>query len=445
MARSGVLLAAAVLALASSGSSSGGSSSVTAIAAGGNHTCAVTSESGVECWGLNVNGQLGDGTTTSRLTPAAVSGLSSDVRAIAVHDAHSCALTSHGGAECWGYNGSGELGDGTTTERDTPVPVSGRQSGVQAIAAGEDHTCALLNGGGVECWGRNTYGELGDGTTDDRLTPVPVYGLESGVQAISAGEINTCALTNAGRVECWGAGPLGDGTTSDSAFPVVVSGLSSGVRAIAAGGTQTCALTSGGGVKCWGYNDSGELGDGTRTQRNRPVNVSGLSNGVQAIAAGEIHTCALLSDGGVKCWGDNYFGQLGDGTTTNRSRPVAVSGLAGGVQAITAGAVHTCALLSDGGFRCWGSNHYGQLGNGKKTNELDVKVRGHGTVTAPGLRCVSKCSTERDPGTKIVLSERPAKGWSFKGWSGACKGKGRRCTIVLATDKTAGARFAKRR
>jgi len=355
------------------------SSGVTAIAAGLYHTCALTAGGGVKCWGANYLGQLGDGTTTQRNTPVEVSGLSSGVSAIAADGLHTCALTAGGGVKCWGQNVSGQLGDsGTYTERSTPVDVSGLSSGVTAIAAGGEHTCALTAGGGVKCWGANYLSQLGDGTTTDRGTPVNVSGLRSGVTAIATGSAHTCALTAGGGVKCWGANylsQLGNGTTTDRGTPVNVSGLSSGVTAIAAGYDHTCALTTGGGVKCWGDNGSGQLGDGTTTDRSTPVNVSGLSSGVTAIAAGGGHTCAMTAGGGVKCWGDNRQGQLGDGTTTQRSTPVNLSGLSSGVTAITTGSTHTCALLSTAKVKCWGSDSYGQLGLGtitRRTSPVDV-------------------------------------------------------------------------
>ena len=267
-------------------------------------------------------------------TPAITAGQRSLVQtiasaAIAAGDNHTCALTTTGGVKCWGDNNLGQLGDGTTTKRVTPVDVSGLTSGVSAIATGGSHTCALTTTGSVKCWGRNFYGQLGDGTTTDRFTPVDVSGLTSGVSAIAAGGSHTCALTTTGGVKCWGRnsfGQLGDGTApTNSSTPVDASGLTSGVSAIAAGNSHTCALTTTGGVKCWGNNSSGQLGDGTTTARSTPVDVSGLTSGVSAIAAGGFHTCALTTTGGVKCWGNNFFGQLGNGLgVTERTTPVDV-------------------------------------------------------------------------------------------------------------------------
>ena len=350
---------------------SGLSSGVTAIAAGSYHTCALTNTGGVLCWGNNWYGQLGDGTTTNRYAPVAVNGLSSGVVAIAAGGFfHTCALTNTGGVLCWGNNWYGQLGDGTTTNRYAPAAVSGLSSGVTAIAADGDHTCALTNTGGVLCWGNNWYGQLGDGTTTWPYSPVAVSGLSSGITAIVVGGDHTCALTNTRGVLCWGNnyyGQLGDGTTTNRYTPVAVSGLSSGVAAIAAGGDHTCALMNTGGVLCWGDNYYGQRGDGTTTNRYTPVAVSGLSSGVVTIATGSDHTCALTNTGGVLCWGNNYYGQLGDGTTTNRYTPVAVSGLSGGVVTIATGSDHTCALMNTGGVLCWGENNDGRLGDGTTT------------------------------------------------------------------------------
>jgi alpha-tubulin suppressor-like RCC1 family protein len=346
---------------------------IAAMAAGFGHTCALTTAGAVLCWGANQSGELGDSGQTDRPIPAAVSRLSSGVTAIAAGQHHSCALTTGGGVLCWGANSVGQLGDGTIGNRSTPVAVIGLSSGVTAIAAGNFHTCALTAGGSVLCWGFNSFGQLGDGTTTIRTTPVPVSDLSSGATAIAAGQFHTCAAMATGGVRCWGdnsASQLGDGTTTQRLTPVAVSGLSSGVTAIALGFYHTCALTAAGGVLCWGDNGNGELGDGTTTPSATPVAVSGLSSGVATIAAGYTDACALTAAGGVLCWGFNFNGQLGDGTTTQQTSPVAVSGLDSGVTAIAAGGGHTCALTTGGAPQCWGNNAFGQLGDGTTTQRL---------------------------------------------------------------------------
>jgi alpha-tubulin suppressor-like RCC1 family protein len=346
---------------------------IKAIDLGDHHTCALTNGGAVKCWGNNGAGQLGDGTTSHRFIPVNVVGLSNGISAISAGAGHTCALTSSGGVKCWGANSDGELGDGTTTGRTTPTAVFGLSSGVIAISANGYHTCALTSAGGVKCWGDNEFGQLGDGTITDRLTPVDVSGLTSGVSAISSGFGHTCALTSAGGVKCWGYnyhGQLGDETTTNRRTPTDVFGLSNGVIAIAAGGNHTCALTSAGGAMCWGYNRKGQLGNGQNTNSPRPINVSGLASGTAAISGGSFHTCALTSEGGMKCWGLNHWGELGDGTKTDRNTPVDVTGLISGISAVSLGSYHTCALTTEGGVKCSGWNQYGQLGDGSGTTRL---------------------------------------------------------------------------
>ena len=306
------------------------------LAAGSAHTCALTKFGGARCWGADDNGQLGDGGTNSdKQTPVAVVGLSSGVKTIAAARKHTCAVTMLGGAWCWGDDAYGQLGDGgTNSDKPTPVAVVGLSSGVKDIAAGSYHTCALTAAGAVKCWGQDANGQVGDGIASnaEKPTPVAVSGLSSGVKAIDAGVEHTCALTTAGAVKCWGVntwGQVGDGTTQNyRSTPVAVVGLSSGVKAIAVGGEYTCALTTAGAVKCWGSDFNGQVGDGgSNSVTPTPVAVSGLPLGVKEIAAGGKHTCALTPIGAVRSWGSDSDGQLGDGgTNTDKPTPVYVVG-----------------------------------------------------------------------------------------------------------------------
>ncbi len=280
---------------------------------------------------------------------------------------HTCAVLVAGGAKCWGANFSGQLGDGTNVNRNTPVTVSGVAGSVSVVASGSEHTCALSTGGAAVCWGANFSGQLGDGTNLNRNAPANVSGLFGGVSAIAAGSEHTCAVT-AGRVKCWGAnssGQLGDGTNLDRATPVSVPGLPGTVTAIAAGSAHMCALTTDGSMWCWGANFSGQLGDGTNVNRNTPVEVSGLLGGVSEIAAGSEHTCALTRGGALACWGANFSGQLGDahhGQTQTPSAVRIVYGLSRTVTGIAAGSEQT-ARWFHGGVKCWGANFSGQLGD----------------------------------------------------------------------------------
>jgi alpha-tubulin suppressor-like RCC1 family protein len=308
------------------------------IAVGNYHTCAVTDARGAKCWGHNYNGQLGDGTTADRHTADFVDGFTRRAGPIAAGSDYSCAATTTGIMKCWGYNGYGQLGDGTTAEQHTPINVDGLTFGVFAVATGFYHTCALIEAGEGEagrakCWGNNGSGQLGDGTTTVRYTPINVDGLRRGVTGIEVGGHHTCAVVSGG-VRCWGYngyGQIGDGTATDRHAPTMVPGLTNGVRAIALGNYHTCALNRRSGVECWGHNSSGQIGDGTTTSRYSPIRVPGVTRDVLAIALGGAHTCALIKvgdgkEGGVKCWGYNGYGQLGDGTTTDRHTPVDVLG-----------------------------------------------------------------------------------------------------------------------
>jgi alpha-tubulin suppressor-like RCC1 family protein len=348
-----------------------GSPPLAKLASGFDFTCALTGAGGVKCWGNNTYGQLGDGTNTNSNTPVGVIGLSSGVTGLAASNTNACALTAAGGVKCWGRNDSGQLGNNTIVNSNTPVDVTGLGSGVIELAAGGrlgygSHTCALISGGGVKCWGANDKGQLGNSTNTDSNTPVNVSGLSSGVIGLDAGGSQTCALTSGGGVKCWGFnyhGQLGNGTEIDSNIPVSVTGLSSGVIGLALGWLHSCALTSAGGVKCWG--------DSIGTAHTTPVDIAGLGSNVIELSAGGGHTCALTTGGGVKCWGSNSHGELGDGDTVYTSTPMNVVGLSSGVTSLSAGWSNTCAVLPGiAPLRCWGDNQYGQFGNGTTTSSL---------------------------------------------------------------------------
>ena len=277
---------------------------------------------------------------------------------------HNCALKADGTIACWGHNSDGQMGIGTSNKQQwIPVTVRGI-GGATDIATGSFHTCAVKADTTVACWGNNRNGQLGDNTTTNRSLPVAVSGL-SGVRNITAGSYHTCATKNDGTVACWGEnnnGQLGDGSTTERRTPVAVGAGLSGVTAVSGGSVHNCAQKSNGTVACWGRNDRGQLGDGSNTTRTTPLTVANLS-GVTAVDSGWLHTCAAKSDGTVDCWGYNGDGQLGLGNTTDRNTPATIPALAG-VTTIGVGAYHGCAVKAGGTVACWGYNKDGQAGDG---------------------------------------------------------------------------------
>jgi len=331
------------------------------VSAGNITSCLVTESGSVKCWGDDFG-----------LTPTAVNGLNSGVKEVYVGYEHSCALMENGGVKCWGNNNYGQLGNGSTTDSSTPVDVVGLTSGVKAVDVGIYHTCALMESGAVKCWGHNASGQLGDGSTNSSSIPVDVVGLNASVKAITTGTFHSCAVTDNGAAKCWGAnwyGQIGDGTTTNHTTPTNVSGLNSGVATIS-GGDHTCAVMDDGDIKCWGINTNGELGDGTTTQRLSPTDVVGLTKEATSVSVGGHYTCARLQDNSVQCWGDGWAGQLGDGEYRLSTHPVQVNGLEAGVIQLDTGKDHSCVLMFNGGVKCWGRNYSGQLGDGNQTGKI---------------------------------------------------------------------------
>ncbi len=345
---------------------------VQAIAVSGGHKCLIDAVGALKCWGANGYGQLGDGTTVDKTAPIQVPGLESGVKVVSMSGTTTCALLASGAVKCWGDNAYGQLGDGTTEDKHLPVSVLGIPSGVQDIAAGVGHTCALLSGGVIKCWGRHDSGQLGDGM--DTLSPTQVAGLTSSVQGVAAGDGFSCAILSGGAVECWGKndlGQLGGNSPLRASTPVPVAGLATGVKAIAAGGDEACAIDAAGGVQCWGCYDKGLLGSGTKSDKWTPVQVAGLTSGVKAIAVEGSYACAIDAGGALKCWGNNWYGSLGDGTTVDRPTPVQVMGMGSGVQAVTAGQDITCAAAAGGVVSCWGYNRFA-LGNMPGVQDIPI-------------------------------------------------------------------------
>ncbi|MCA0295789.1 MAG: chromosome condensation regulator RCC1 [Actinobacteria bacterium] len=347
------------------------------LSAGYAHTCVVTTKSAALCWGFNNFGQLGDNTATNRDTPVGVSGLGSKVASVSAGYYHSCAVTTKGKALCWGNNSLGQLGDNSATSAATPVGVYGLTKDVKAISAGYLNTCALTTKGKVWCWGENSNGQLGDGTTTTSYKPVAVKGLGSGVRTVSVGYRYACAITKSKAVKCWGTngfGQLGDNTTTDRPAPVTVYGMGSKVASLSVGYVHTCATRTSGKGLCWGYNASGNLGDGTTTNSSKPRGVTGFSSKTKVVKAGLVNTCALKTSGALSCWGENSAGQVGDNTTVTRLTPVPVYNL-GKTTRVSVGYLQVCAITSSKAVWCWGDNAVGQLGNGASPTDSPAPVK----------------------------------------------------------------------
>ena len=414
-------------------SSLGTGRTAVALSSGGYHTCAILDNGAVSCWGGGSNGQLGNGATSDKSTPTLTSSLGTGRTAVALSSGeyHTCAILDNGAVSCWGTGTSGLLGNGGTSSKTTPTLTSSLGTGRTAVAlsSGKFHTCAILDNGAVSCWGEGDYGQLGNGGTSDKTTPTLTSSLGTGrtAVALSSGEYHTCAILDNGAVSCWGDGAdwgrLGNGATSDKSTPTLTSSLGTGRTAVAlsSGDSHTCAILDNGAVSCWGdgvYGQLGNGGSGLTNYKTTPTLTSSLGTGRTAVAlsSGYVHTCAILDNGAVSCWGDGAYGRLGNGGTSSKTTPTLTSSLGTGrtvalserdfnddgafnifqaqsnldyrESTLSSGGLHTCAILDNGAVSCWGYGYYGQLGNG-----------GTSTKTTPTL--TSSLGTGR---TAVALS-----------------------------------------
>lgn len=343
------------------------------ISASNTYSCGITTGDLAYCWGFNNLGQLGNGTTESSAVPVAVSG-GHHFRQIEAGSGHICGVTTDDRAYCWGWNDLGQLGDGTRIDRSTPVAVAGGLR-FRQVSGGLYHTCGVTTADRVYCWGYNRQGQVGDGSDVVRQKrPVRVDGGRR-FRVVSAGGLHSCAVTTDNRAFCWGSGSsgqLGNNKTLTRRTPFAVAGGLSFLEVLAgenqrSGGYHTCGVTTGNKAYCWGGNFDGELGDGTTTTRLKPVAVAG---GIQfaGVRPGADHTCGVSTSNLGYCWGYNYYGALGDGgplgdVANVHQTPFPVSG---GLSftGVSAGFNHSCGVTTTGAAYCWGGNTAGQLGDG---------------------------------------------------------------------------------
>lgn len=359
---------------------------VVQLSAGRYHTCARRESGAITCWGDNTSGQLGNGQrgpAGEAQTPQVAVGLTDAVQ-VAAGEIRTCAVRANGMVPCWG--GRTAVGNGVTDDVLSPRPtVSSLDAGtpfegaVEVGGTGSGYTCARRANGTVTCWSEaNRFGRNGDGTNEQRNVPgVDVVDLTDAI-GLGVNYYHACALRANGEVVCWGmntSGQLGTGNTTPSAIPVAAVGVTGGVE-IAAGQNQTCVRQTAGTVMCWGINNTGQLGNGLKVATSStPTSVVGLTDATQ-LAGGSNHFCAIRQGGSVVCWGSNEYGQVGDGTEDERLTPTAVSGLTDAVE-IAGGLNHTCARRATGAVVCWGSNDRGQLGNPDKvTTRVPTEVVG---------------------------------------------------------------------
>jgi alpha-tubulin suppressor-like RCC1 family protein len=324
-------------------------------------------------WGNNGSGRLGDNTTTSRLQPNAVVGGITNWQQLSAGRYHSLGVTQAGIAYAWGVNGNGQLGInlGITANRSSPVTVAGGITNWQQLSAGGAHSLGVTQGGIAYAWGANGFGNLGDNTITERSSPVTVVGGITNWQQLSAGDNYSLGVTQGGIAYAWGSnssGRLGDNTVTSRRSPVTVVGGITNWQQLSAGTDHSLGVTQGGIAYAWGSNSSGRLGDNTATSRSSPVTVVGGITNWQQLSAGRYHSLGVTQAGIAYAWGFNDSGRLGDNTLTTRSSPVTVVGGITNWQQLSAGRYHSLGVTQGGIAYAWGFNGSGRLGDGTTTN-----------------------------------------------------------------------------
>lgn len=344
------------------------------VVAGSSHSCVRRVNGTASCWGSNGGGQLGNGTTVTTGSPVSVQS-PEPIAQLEAGQSSTCMVAEGGTAYCWGGNAYGQLGTGSTAAVNVPHAVS-NLTGTSRISTGMGHSCAVA-GGQVYCWGDNLYGRLGTGPgSPSTTTPAMTDGLNDGID-VAAGNYHSCAIRLGGALFCWGdnaTGGVGESSQQKIKFysPVQVSGMTTGVQRVSAGDGHTCAILDTGDLYCWGYNGTGQVGIGSTEIQMLPKKVWGVSGGAIDVSCGSFRTCAIATDGTARCWGANTFGSAGVGSSADYiTSPTSVQGLPTTARRIAVGYNHTCALLTDGTVWCWGDNMSGQLGQGHKDIVLD--------------------------------------------------------------------------
>lgn len=385
-------------AMASTAVPEAGSSDWQSVTAGSKATCGLTQSGRLYCWGSDRDGQLGDNRIlVDSTTPVPVEGVAAtaDWASVSVGGMHTCAIRTSGRLYCWGQSDHGALGDaGGYNFSPTPTEVAGRASNWASVSAGFDHTCAIKTSGRLFCWGFDFRGQLGnDSERRDRHRPTEVAGHFTNWQSVSAEGLRTCAIRSPGRLYCWGSdsrGALGDGGPNRARPTPVRVGAAADWASVAVEWSHTCGLRTTGHLFCWGDDTAGALGNNAQLRnRNRPVEVAGHATDWTSVTLGFAGdedgirpgtTCAVKITGRLFCWGSDVLGMLGNGgADTNRPVPTEIAGNATDWAFVDAGSNHVCAVKTTDLLYCWGSNLYGQLGDGSSRNSraIPVEVAAH--------------------------------------------------------------------